>query len=155
MATGPFVFNVAKGGVAHYARLPLANDALILVWLLSTGLEADAVLQDYANLSVLLAATNDEMTFPGYTRRTLTGITTVADNTANAMTVDAADPASYTNTGTAQVGGAAIVCYDPDTTVGTDADLIPLVQLLTGTTTFDTNIAVTAAFNVAGLFSAT
>lgn len=154
MATGPFVFNIAKGGVAYYAQLPLANDALILVLLKSAGLESDATLQDYDNLSVLLAATNDECDFAGYTRRTLTGITITPDDTGNTNVVDAADPATYTNTGTSQTAGAAIICYDNDTTTGTDTSLVPLVQLMTGTIPFDTNVVNTLSFNASGIFSA-
>lgn len=156
MATAPFVFNIAKGSVAHYSRLPVTatTDALILVLLQSTGLEADGTLQDYDTLSAILAGTNDECTFTGYTRRTLASITQTVDDTNNRMDVDAADPATYTNTGAAQISGAAIICYDPDTGAGTDADLIPLVQLMTGTLSFDTDVVTTVAFNAAGFFRA-
>jgi hypothetical protein len=154
MATGPFVFNIAKGKVARYADLPLTNDALILVLLKSTGLESDAILQDYDNLSVLLAAASDECDFTGYTRRTLSSVTVTPDDTGNTMTVDAADPATYTNSGTSQIAGAAIVCYDDDTTGGTDTSLIPLVQLMTGTITFDTSVVNTLSFNASGIFTA-
>ena len=154
MATGPFTFNIAKGKVARYADLPGTNDALILVWLKSTGLESDGTLQDYDTLAAILAAANDECDFTGYTRRTLSGAAATVNDTANTMVVDAADVSSYTNTGAAQIAGAAIVCYDPDTTGGTDSDLVPLVQLLTGTLTFDTDAVVTTPFNASGIFSA-
>lgn len=154
MATGPFVFNIMKGKAAYYATLPATNDALILVWLLNTGLEADATLQDYDNLSLLLAGTNDECTFTGYSRRTLVNVTSAVDDTNNLFKVDADDPATYTNTGTAQIAGAAIVCYDPDTTTGTDADLVPIAQLLTGTLSFDQNVTTTVSFNASGIYTA-
>lgn len=156
MATGPFVFNIAKGSVAHYSRLPVTatTDALILVLLKSTGLEADGTLQDYDTLSAILAAANDECDFTGYTRRTLASITQTVDDTNNRMDVDAADPATYTNTGAAQISGAAIICYDNDTALGDDTNLIPLVQLMTGTLSFDTDVVTTLQFNAAGFFRA-
>lgn len=155
MATAAFTFNIAKGKVNRYADLPATNDALILVLLQTTGLEADGTLQDYDTLSALLAGTNDECTFTGYARRTLAGVTVTTDDSANTQSFDANDPASWTNTGGASQGsGAAIVCYDPDTTTGTDADLVPLVQLMVGTVTFDINVPVTPTFNAAGLFTA-
>jgi hypothetical protein len=154
MATDPFVFNVALGKHAYYATLPGANDALILVWLKNTGLESDATLADYDSLAAILAAANDECDFTGYTRRTLAGVTSTVNDTTNKAIVDATDPASYTNTGTAQVSGAAIVCYDPDTTGGTDADIIPLYQNLGGdtpTVSFDQNVLINCAFAATGL----
>lgn len=154
MATGPFVFNIMKGKAGYYSTLPATNDALILVLLKSAGLEADATLQDYANLSTLLAAANDECDFTGYTRRTLANVTSAVDNTNNLWKVDADDPATYTNTGTAQVAGAAIVCYDDDTTSGTDTNLIPIAQLMTGTLSFDQNVVTTLQFNASGIYTA-
>lgn len=155
MATGAFTFNIAKGKVNRYADLPGTNDALILVLLQTTGLESDATLQDYDTLSAILAAANDECTFTGYARRTLAGVSVAPDDSANTQSFDATDPASWTNTGgSAQGAGAAIVCYDPDTTTGTDADLVPLVQLMAGTVTFDVGVAVSPVFNAAGLFTA-
>lgn len=154
MATGPFVFNIMKGKAAYYATLPATNDALVLVWLKNTGLEADATLQDYDNLSVLLAAANDECDFTGYSRRTLANVTSAVDDTNNLFKIDADDPATYTNTGTAQIAGAAIVCYDDDTTGGTDTNLIPIAQLLTGTLSFDQNVVTTISFNASGIYTA-
>lgn len=155
MATAPFEFNIAKGKSNRYADLPGTNDALILVLLDNTGLEADAVLQDYDTLSALLAGASNEMTFTGYARRTLAGVTVTPNDTANTQNTDATDPAAWTNTGgAAATCGAAIVCYDPDTTGGTDADLVPLYNLLAGTVTFDVGTPVTPAFHTNGLYVA-
>lgn len=147
------VFNIAKGRVAELAALPAANDALILVLLKTAGIEADATLQDYDNLSLLLAATNDEADFTGYARRTLASVTVTVDDTNNRVDVDAADPAAWTNTGIAQAVSAAVICYDNDTTVGTDANLIPLVKL-DYVVTFDTGVATTLQFGASGFFRA-
>jgi hypothetical protein len=154
MATAQFVFNIAKGKVARYADLPAASDGLVLVWLKNANIESDATLKDYDTLAAILAASNDECDFTGYTRRALTGVTATVDDSGDKMVVDSADPASYTNTGSAQIAGAAIVCYDPDTGTGTDADLVPLVQVLVGTLSFDQNVLINVAINAAGLYDA-
>lgn len=155
MATAQFVFNIALGRVNELAKLGGANDALILVLLNTTGLESDATLKDYDTLSAILAAANDECTFTGYARRTLASVTVTPDDTGNTQSADAADPSGWTNTGGANQGvGAAIVCYDPDTTGGTDADLIPLLQLQVGTTSADVGVPLNPSFNAAGLLTA-
>lgn len=117
-----FVFNIAKGKVAYYAGLPGANDALVVVPIETTGLEADATLKDYDNLSLLLAGTSNEQTTMG--RKTVTAATVTPDDTNDRIDADFAD-----QTWTAATGNAIsklVICYDPDTTVGTDTDLIPL-----------------------------
>jgi hypothetical protein len=155
MATAPFEFNIAKGRSNELAKLGAANDALVLVLLQTTGLESDATLKDYATLSALLAGTNDECTFTGYARRTLSSVVVAPNNTSDTQSTDAADPAAWTNSGGASQGcGAAIVCYDDDTTGGTDANLIPLYNLMAGTVTFDVGVPVTPTFNAAGLYVA-
>lgn len=147
------VFNRAKGRAARVAELPETADALILVLLKSAGLETDAVLRDYDDLAAILAAANDECDFTGYTRRTLASVTVTFDDTNDRVDVDAADPASYTNTGVAQAAGAALVCYDNDTGAGTDANIVPLVKL-DAAVMFDTDVATTLTFDAAGFFRA-
>src|SRR4051794_20386390 len=114
--------NIAKGKFAYYAGLPAANDALI--WVLCTGTETDANLRDAATLTAVIALAVDEATFTGYSRQTATGVTVTVDNTNDRTDVDAADP-SWSPT-SAQALTRIVLCYDPDTTTGTDADLIPL-----------------------------
>jgi len=148
------VFNIAKGRVNELASLPAANDAMILVLLLAAGLQSDATLIDYDDLGTLLAAANDEATFTGYTRRTLTGVVSNTDDTNDRRETDANDPASYTNTGGAsQAIGAALIVYDGDTTSGTDTNITPLVKL-DCVVTFDVGVATTLSFNAAGFFRA-
>jgi hypothetical protein len=153
MATAQFLFNIAKGKIARYADLPDATDSLILVWVKNTGVESDAILKDYATLSALLAGSNDECDFTGYTRRTLTGVTVTPDNSADKMVVDAADPASYTNTGTTQIAGAALVCYVPSTGAA-DSLIVPLANLLVGTLSFDQNVLINVALAATGIADA-
>lgn len=125
MADG--VFNIAKGKFAYYATLPAANDALIVVLLKAAGLEADDVLNNYDDLAALLAATNDEADFTNYSRKTLASVAVNIDDTNNRTDTDAADVVYLAAGGaTNNSVGKAIICYDPDTTGGTDSSIIPL-----------------------------
>jgi len=125
MADG--VFNISKGKVKYYAELPAANDALLLILLKSTGLEADDTLNNYDDLATLLAAANDECDFTNYSRKTLANISITVDDTNNRVDIDC-DDVVYTNAGGAanNTVGKAIICYDPDTTGGTDSSIVPL-----------------------------
>jgi hypothetical protein len=125
MADG--VFNVAKGKAAYYATLPATNDALLVVLLKSTGLEADDTLNNHDDLAAILAAANDEADFTNYTRKTLASVTLTVDDTNNRADADAAD-FTYTAAGGASNNsvGKALIVYDPDTTAGTDSSIIPL-----------------------------
>jgi hypothetical protein len=119
-----FVFNVALGKVAYYASLPAANDGLVLIALETSGLEADSVLRDKHDFaSVVAGSTNEQTTV---TRKALTSVTVTVDDTNDRVAVDAAD-VTYTSP-TGNPISAFVVCYDPDTTTGTDADLIPLTK---------------------------
>lgn len=117
-------FNVACGKVGYYAGLPAANDALIVVPIETAGIVSDAVMRDYADLSTLLAGASNEQTTMG--RKTLASVSVTVDNTNDRVACDAADVTWTGATGNAI--GALVVCYDPDTTGGTDADLIPLTK---------------------------
>jgi hypothetical protein len=105
-----------------------ANSALIMVILAATGLEADSVLKDYATLSAILAGTSDEVTNTGYARTTLT------DTSLAAYTVDNANDEivlplpnrTYTTVASGSSWSKLLICYDNDTTSGTDANIIPI-----------------------------
>lgn len=125
-------FDVSLGReVEFYARVDgndPANSALILVVLAASGLESDSILRTYATLSTLLAASNNEVTNSGYARKTLT------DSNLSAYTVNTTDHTITlplaTQTFTSIVAGDSwrklLVCYDSDTTGGTDANIIPV-----------------------------
>ena len=117
-----FIFNVAKGRTAHYAGLPNANDALVLIPIEASGVEADAVLVDYDTVAVLLAAANNEQSTMG--RKTLSGVTVTVNDTDNRVDLDCDDVTWSGATGNAI--SDVLLAYDPDTTGGTDADLIPI-----------------------------
>jgi hypothetical protein len=151
MADG--VFNIAKGKAAYYATLPAANDALIVVLLKATGLEADDTLNNYDDLAAILAAANDEADFTNYTRKTLASVTLTVDDTNNRADADAAD-FTYTSAGGATNNsvGKALICYDPDTTAGTDSSIIPLTYHDAVFTTDGTDQAI--QLNTAGFYRA-
>lgn len=119
-----FVFNNVKGKVRYYGELPAASDALILVPLQATGLEADNVLVTYTNLSALLAGPSNEQTTMG--RKTLANVTVTVNNTTNTVNVDCDDVTYAAATGVPV--GAFLVCYVPNNTVPNDTTTIPLTK---------------------------
>jgi hypothetical protein len=128
-----FVFNAAKGRIAEIVRRIDANEpadsALVIVALKATGLEADATLRDYETLATLLAATNDEATNTGYERKLLTDTELVApvpDQVNDRMDVDIPDLLWTAVQATGGAWGKLLVCYDSDSTGGTDANIVPL-----------------------------
>lgn len=140
------VMNIAKGKVKYYAELPAANDALLVVLLKATGLEADDTLNNYDDLAALLAAANDECDFTNYSRKTLASVSVTVDDTNNRLDIDAAD-FTYTAAGgaTNNTIGKALVCYDPDTTGGTDSSIVPLTYHDFTATTDGNDLQVTIA----------
>ena len=126
------VFNIAKGRVGEfYNRVENndpANSALILVPIETTGLEADAVLIDKDDLTAVLAGTTNEQTTMG--RKTLTDAE-LAAVPAPDDTNDRFDFSLPSVTWTGATGNAIskiLVCYDSDTTSGTDSSIIPLTM---------------------------
>lgn len=150
-----FVFNIAKGKVAEYAARVLANDpadsALIVIVLETTGLEADATLLDYDTLADLTAGGSTEPENSGYVRKEITAPTVTVDDTNNRTDVDIADQ-TWSAVAAGDGWSKLVVCYDPDTTGGTDATIIPLVCLDFAVTPDGSDI--TAQFNAAGFFRA-
>jgi len=127
-----FVFNIAKGRVVEYYNRVKANDpansALIIVVIDANG-DSDATMKDRDDLSALLGGTANEVTNTNYARKTLTDSDLAAlpapDDTNDRFDIDLPD-----QTWTAVAAGTAwtdlLVCYDPDTTGGTDSTIIPL-----------------------------
>lgn len=158
MADG--VFNIAKGRVVELYNRVENNDpanagfAVVLVKLA----EADGILEDYDDLSALLgAAGNTEADFTNYARKVLSDADLAAlpapDDTNNRYEVDLPD-----QTWTA-AGGAAnntlvkmLICYDSDTTGGTDANIIPLCHYDFAVSTDGSDL--TAQFDALGFFRA-
>lgn len=117
------IFNIAKGMIKYYASLPATDDALIVVPLESSGIEADATLKDYDDLASLLAGSSNEQTSLG--RKTVnSGIVITVDDTNDRVDIDAPDQVWTATSGNAV--GALLWCYDGDTTAGTDANIVPV-----------------------------
>jgi len=117
-----FAFNVSKGQHAYYTSLPATNDALIVIPIEASGVEGDATVVDYATVAAILAASTNEQTTMG--RKTITSTTVTVDNVNDRVNIDTADITWSSASGSAI--SDLLVAYDPDTTGGTDADLIPL-----------------------------
>lgn len=124
------VFNIAKGRVVElYNRVESndpANSAIVLVPIETSGLEADSVLIDSDTLAALLAGTTNEQTTMG--RKILTDAD-LASLPAPDDTNDRFEVSLPTVTWSGATGNAIskiAVCYDPDTTGGTDSSIIPL-----------------------------
>ena len=154
------VFNIAKGRVVEwYNRIESndpANSAFVLVLLKAA--EADAVLRDYDDLSTLLgAAGNTEADFTNYARKVLTDADLAAlpapDDTNDRYDLDLPDQ-TFTSAGGASNNTLvkAILCYDSDTTGGTDANLVPIAHYDFTPTTDGSDL--TLRWNAAGFFRA-
>lgn len=156
MADG--VFNIAKGRVNEYVNRVDSNDptnSALVVVLLQVA-EADATLEDYDDLSALLAGSNTEATFTNYARKVLTDTDVTAptpDDTNNRQDADIPDQ-TWTSAGGATNNTLVkmLVCYDNDTTAGTDANIIPLTYHDFSITTNGNDLS--ALINAAGFYRA-
>lgn len=126
-----FLFNIAKGRVAEFYNRVKSNDpansALIIVVIDANG-DTDATMRDRDDLAALVGGTANEVTNTNYARKVLTDADLAAlsiDDTNDRIDLDIPDL-----TWTAVAAGTAwtdiLVCYDPDTTGGTDSAIIPL-----------------------------
>lgn len=145
--TYPAIPNIALGRNGQLARLPATNDAIIAVVIELTGVVTEATMRDYDDLGALLAGASNEQTTMG--RKTLTSVVVTTDDSGDAASWTAA-PIVWT----AAAGNDTallVFCYDPDTTGGTDADLIPLVIDTFATDPSGTDITYT--FAVGGIWT--
>lgn len=121
-------FNIGRGRIGYYAtQVGVGNAAFVVVLLQDTGLEADDTLNNHDDLASILAATNTECDFTNYSRTVITSVTTDLDDTANTLDQLIGDLV-YTDAGNGTNNNIAkiLVCFDPDTTTGTDSDIVPL-----------------------------
>lgn len=150
------VFNIAKGRVVElFNRVDTndpANSALVIVPV-DVGATSDATIRDFDTLAAVLAGGVTERTTGGWNRKTLTDadITFPApDDTNDRFDIDIPD-----QTWTAVTAGAVtdlIICYDNDTTAGTDSNLIPLAMHDFAITPDGSDVQ--AVINAAGFFRA-
>lgn len=127
----PFTFNIAKGRVAEfYNRVENndpANSALILIPCSAGDTEANA--QDADTVTAALATAINEQTGGGWVRKTLTNTELAAfpapNDTDNRYDI-AVPEVTWTTPAAASDTTHLLIAYDPDTTAGTDADLVPI-----------------------------
>lgn len=143
------VFNIAKGRVAELYNRAKSNDpansAIILVPIETAGLETDAVLIDKDDLAALLVGTTNEQTTMG--RKVLTDVELAAFPAPDDIN-DRMDVSLPTTTWTGATGNAIskiAVCYDADTTSGTDASITVLTMFDFAVTPSGTDIQMTGA----------
>jgi hypothetical protein len=128
-----FVFNVALGRVAEfYDRVDQSDptNAVLVIVAIDTS-ESDATLKDLDTLSAVLANGNTaEVTNTNYARIVLddTDLSALAaDDSNDRMDLDIPDQV-FSNIAAGDGWTDLLICYDPDSTGGTDADIIPLTQ---------------------------
>ncbi len=157
MADG--VINIAKGRVVEFYNRVKSNDptnAAFIVVLLKTN-EGDSSLIDYDDLAALLAGSSVEADFTNYARKTLTDSDLAAlpapDDTNDRYDIDLPDQ-TWTSAGGASNNTLVklLVCYDSDTTGGTDSNIIVCTHHDFSATTDGSNL--TAVFNSDGFYRA-
>lgn len=127
-----FSFNVSLGReVEFHNRVDNSdptNAVFVIVVLASAGLEADATLKDYDTLSALLASTNNEVTNGAYARIVLsdTGITAYTVNDTDDLIMLPLADQTFVTIAAGDAWRKALICYDSDSTGGTDANIIPV-----------------------------
>lgn len=146
MAGIDFVFTVSLGKLRYYSELPAADDSLIYVLLKSSGLEGDNTLRDYDTLAAILAASNDEADFTGYSRAGLSTPVHTEDLVNNRWDLDTNDFQIGTTTA-GNTCGKALVCYKP-ASGSADSAIIPMVAY--NVTLITDGNPVNVQFNAAG-----
>lgn len=126
------VFNISKGRIKEFYNRVKSNDptnsAIILVPIETSGLEADATLIDKDDLAAVLSGTTNEQTTMG--RKTLTDADLAAlsapDDTNDRNECDL--PTVIWAAATGNAISKILVCYDSDTTGGTDSNILPMTM---------------------------
>lgn len=129
-----FIHNIAKGRVVEfYVRVDgndPANSAFVVLVLATVGIETDAVLKDLDTVAALVAGTTNEVTNVGYARKVLTDADIVAfapDDTNDRVDLDIPDQ-TWTGVAAGDGWNDIVIAYDNDTTLGTDANIVPCTQ---------------------------
>jgi hypothetical protein len=153
-----FVFNIAKGRVAElYNRVDLSdptNAVLVVAVLAASGIEADSVLKDKDDLAAVVSGTTNEVTNSGYARKVLSDADVVAfapDDVNDRVDLDIPDQ-TWTAVAAGDGWSDFLVCYDSDSTGGTDANIVPMTQHDFAVTPDGSDI--TAQIAAAGFFRA-
>lgn len=127
-----FSFNIALGREVEFYNRVVSNDpansALILVVLTGTSLETDAVLKDKNDLAAVLSGATNEATNTNYARKTLTDadLDPIFVDDTNDQVILGFPVQTWTAVGAGTNWRKLLVCYDSDTTGGTDANIVPV-----------------------------
>lgn len=128
-----FVFNIAKGRVVELFLRVDGNDptnSAILVVPVDVGATSDATIKDFDTLAAVLAGGVTERSSNGWNRKTLTDsdltVSTTPDDSGDVYGVTIPD---QTWTPTSGAVTDLLVCYDSDTTGGSDSSVVPLLLL--------------------------
>jgi hypothetical protein len=128
------VFNIALGRVAElYNRVDTndpTNSAIIIEVLATSGIETDAVLKDKETLDAVITGTTNKVTNTGYALKTLTDSDLAAfsaDHANNRVDLDIPDQ-TWTAVAAGDGWNDVVICYDNDSTSGTDANIIPMTM---------------------------
>lgn len=127
-----FIFNQALGRFAELYKRVDDNDptnAVLVVVAIDTA-TADATLKDLDTLSAVTGdAGTAEVTNSGYSRIVLdeSDVAFTVDDTNDRVDVDIADQ-TFSAIAAGDSWTDILICYDSDSTGGTDANIIPLTQ---------------------------
>lgn len=124
-----FIFDSAKGRWVEKYELPVGGDNIVIVLLQSSGLQADATLNNYSDLGSLLAS-NTEANFTNYARIVLSSanITVTVNTSTGITTVDIPDQVWNAAGGAVNnTLGALLTCYRPAST-SLDSAILPLTK---------------------------
>lgn len=122
--------NIAKGRAVQLYENVNSNsptNSALIIGVLVAGGDTLATLQDYDTISAMLAGPSTEAAATGYARKTLTDAdlsSWTPDDTNNRILLTL--PLQTWSPNTGETWDIAFVAYDPDTTGGTDADLVPI-----------------------------
>lgn len=153
------VANIAKGRIVEFYNRVKSNDptnsAFIVVPILK-GSMTDDQFRDADTLSAVLALCT-ERAASGWSRKTLTDADLAAlpapDDTNNRYDVDLPDQ-SWTPTNATHTVDAFLLCYDSDTTGGTDANILPLAKYDAPATITPDGLPIELRWDPAGFFRA-
>lgn len=123
--------NISKGREVEFYNRVDTNDptnSALIMGVLAAGGDPLATLIDYDDLAAVLAGPSAEVTNTGYSRKTLT------DSNLSAFTVDDTNNwikltlplQTFSTISSGDIWDIVFVCYDSDTTSGTDANVIPI-----------------------------
>lgn len=126
-----YIANYVKGSIGYYWQQAQDTAADIGILLLrSAGLEPEDALKDYQTIAAMLAGSNDEPAFAGYTRKTFPSPVQTVDPATNQLILTTASPPpvvlTWSPAPAGDVFGKVILYYDPSPGTSTDTQKVHL-----------------------------